>query len=201
MGIYKHSEIEKAVLDKIEKEDCRQQLKKTATKYIQTGREEYVIAGMMFASELLPSEKQFAAVVVNGGIFLFEGDPTDVLQKIAGVFKEKVDTPVKVLGKMAYGRMVKFKKCLDYRNQQFDIAGIPPQMKAKANAPMPDLSTKVNWEKSINIIGETPWNSAGSHALQKERDGFTKFINRPDVTDEVLQVGWDMFCAKDLLES
>jgi hypothetical protein len=197
MQICKDKDVEEAVINRLE-EGCREHLKKVAYRYIKTGREEVYASGMMMAAEIGQAKDglNLSIVVVVGGIFVFDGKQEEILDKIYGIVRTNIDTPVKVLGKMAYIRMKRFEEMLRGRNSTFIQHGQRRAHNFNEHEELPDLSKKELWGPAIAILKQSPWGT--TQHVHHEAD-IKKFLARDEVTDEVLQVGWDMMMTKELI--
>lgn len=199
MKIYHSEAVNKAIATRLE-EGCREHLKKTAYRYIKTGREDVYAHGMMMAAEIgqATDGKILSITTVMGGILLFEGEEEEVLRNIGNIVRTNIDTPLKVLGKMAFIRMKRFETELKARNSSYEgYAANNAHIRHGQIEEMPVLNKKELWGPAMDMLNTWPW---GNRASKPDSD-FKKFLARDEVTDEVLQVGWDMWLTKSIIES
>jgi hypothetical protein len=205
MGFYRDDTINAIVWEKIDK-GCTKELKKAAFKHLQTGRQGNVIEGMVLASTIIPGGDDYAVAVGTACIYIFKGNREAVIERVSSIEKELTDVPPKVLGKMVYIRLMRTEKVVKERNRHTKSQrdSLKDRGMTVEHLPserfIPEHLTRESWVQLLDDLRVTPWGYTMGHDEPKMKE-VRRFLARPDITQEILNIGLNMFRTKNLLES
>jgi hypothetical protein len=125
--------------------------------------------------------------------FIFQGTEHAVLEMLAGIKVTPVKhmpTPPSVLMKMFASRLWKLHTKIDETNQMYHVVTSRPANPSIRPNPNQTCIQKLSFEDVENRFKRFP---GSSWEMRRAVEGLTKFLNRKDLTDDILKKGWDLY--------